>query len=41
MTTFGTEILGRPVDRYVETDEPPEGIWHARYYRDPAIKFET
>ena len=23
MTTFGTEILGRPVGRYVETDEPP------------------
>ena len=23
MTTSGTEILGRPVGRYVETDEPP------------------
>ena len=23
MTTYGTEILGRPVGRYVETDEPP------------------
>ncbi len=23
MTTFGTEILGRPVGRYVESDEPP------------------
>ena len=23
MTKFGTEILGRPVGRYVETDEPP------------------
>ena len=23
MTTYGTEILGRPVGRYVETNEPP------------------
>ena len=23
MTTYGTEILGRPVGHYVETDEPP------------------
>ena len=23
MTTYGNEILGRPVGRYVETDEPP------------------
>ncbi len=23
MTTYGTEILGRPVGRYVESDEPP------------------
>ena len=23
MTAYGTEILGRPVGRYVETDEPP------------------
>ena len=23
MTTYGTEILGRPVGRYVETEEPP------------------
>ncbi len=21
-------------------DEPQEGIWHARYYQDPAIRFE-
>ncbi len=23
MTAYGTEILGRPVGRYVETEEPP------------------
>ncbi|NJN53039.1 MAG: hypothetical protein HC809_16020 [Gammaproteobacteria bacterium] len=22
------------------TDEPQEGIWHSRYYQDPAITFE-